>query len=109
MQRMSRSLSLELSRLRRARGAPDASRYGLVWVTPVSMVDESALREGDRVVRDFVIVDGASCPAIAESRERLARDGDDRGSVFSPDGRLIGAVRGHFLSFEWPADLVAGA
>lgn len=85
---------------------------GLTWTHTVERVDR-ALLHGERVVRDFTIVDcrWPENPDIAEVRERVTLDPDERGVVYAWDGRVIGDARaasrkgGVVLSFAWPPDL----
>jgi hypothetical protein len=105
---------LELARGSRG-GASAGGPQGLVWSEAGARVDRAALREGDRVVEDFTIVDARGVePSIAIANERVTSDPDEVGVVYAYDGRVIGAVTpgrrgGHVLEFTWPDDLPACA
>jgi hypothetical protein len=111
---MAGQLANAARRLELARGLgrkEAASIATLAWVAPVERVDRAALREGERVVEDVVILKFRGVdPSECEGRERVTSDADDVGVVRAYDGRAIGVVRevprrGRVLEFAWPADL----
>jgi len=103
---------LELARGLRGRAA---GAQGLVWSEAGARVDRALLRDGERVVEDFTIVDARGVdPCIAIVNERVTTDPDEVAVVYAYDGRVIGAVTpgrrgGHVLEFTWPEDLPACA
>ena len=101
---------------RGSHGESEAPSQGLVWSTPVVVVDDSLVGPGQCIVADFTILEfrWPGDADIAETRERIAEGPEDSGVVYAWNGARIGTVTigrkgGVHLRFAWPDGLARSA